>query len=139
MLVRHKAYRDAGGMDETFFMYGEEAEWCWRLRQQGWAIGYCPESSFLHHGGVSAEQCQDEMNLAMARSQLLLLQRTRGRGVAWIANVLMLMRDTPRAALWCITKPFVMHWGSSQWSILKRNTARFRFHCAGLFRLDWGS
>ncbi|MCZ6835875.1 MAG: glycosyltransferase family 2 protein [Planctomycetota bacterium] len=139
MLVRREAYEQAGGMDETFFMYGEEAEWCWRLRQEGWSIGYCPDTSILHHGGVSAAQCLDEMNLAMARSQLLLLQRTRGIMVAWIANALMLLRDAPRAATWCLVRPFVMHRGATKWSLLMRSAVRFRLHCGGLFRLDWSS
>lgn len=100
MLVRREVYRRVGGLDETFFMYGEEAEWCHRIARSGWRISYLPDASILHHGGVCAEQCPDEMNLAMARSQLLLFRRTRGRAAAIVAGALMIMRDLPRAVAW---------------------------------------
>lgn len=137
MLVRRTALEDVGGLDERFFMYGEEAEWCHRLRRHGWRVGYFPGASIQHHGGVSTALCRDEMTLAMARSQILLLQCTRGPVVAWVANLLMLLRDLPRAVCWCIVRPFVMHWGATRWTALRRSAARFRLHAAGLFRTDW--
>jgi len=137
MLVRRAAWEWVGGLDESFFMYGEEAEWCHRLRRAGWKVRHLPQATILHHGGVSAEQCRDATTLAMARSQVLLLQRTRGRAVAWIANALMMLRDLPRASVWLVVRHFAMHWGSTRWMAWKRSAARFRFHAAGLFRTDF--
>ncbi len=100
MLVRREVIQAAGGMDEGFFMYGEEAEWCHRIRQAGWGVRYFPGARILHHGGASTSQRPGQMKLAMAQSQLVFLRKTRGALVAYIANLLMLLRDLPRVLAW---------------------------------------
>ena len=104
MLIRREVFGQVGGLDESFFMYGEEAEWCHRIARAGWRIVYRPEASILHHGGVCTEQCPDEMNLALARSQLRLFRRTRGPVTTAFAATLMLARDVPRAFAWHILR-----------------------------------
>ena len=42
MLVRRERYAAAGGFDERFFMYSEEADWQRRMRNKGWQIGFTP-------------------------------------------------------------------------------------------------
>jgi GT2 family glycosyltransferase len=49
MLLREEALAQAGSLDESFFMYGEDLDLCLRLRQLGWAIRYWPEVTVLHH------------------------------------------------------------------------------------------
>ena len=61
---------------------------------------YFPGASILHYGGVSTDRHPSEMNLAMAKSHVLLFQKTRGRASAYIANLLMVVRDLPRLAAW---------------------------------------
>lgn len=45
-----------GPLDERFFMYFEETDWCWRARQAGLDIWYCAETEITHLEGQSAEQ-----------------------------------------------------------------------------------
>jgi GT2 family glycosyltransferase len=45
---------DAGLLSERFFMYGEDMEWCWRIRKAGWKVGLCSKVEMNHAGGVSA-------------------------------------------------------------------------------------
>lgn len=137
MLLPREVFEQAGGMDEGFFMYGEEAEWCHRIRRGGWKIGYFPGASILHHGGVSTEQCLDEMSRAMARSQLLLIQRTRGRPVASAANALMFLRDGSRALLWKLLSLVSRQRHHLNWNPLRNSVERFGIHARGLFRQDW--
>lgn len=105
MLVRREVIERVGGMDGAFFMYGEEAEWCHRIRRGGWRVRYFPGARILHYGGASASQDPATMKVAMARSQILFLRKTRGRVVAYLANLLMLARDLPRVALWALLSP----------------------------------
>ena len=56
MLVRREAVEDVGLMDERFFMYWEDADWCRRMLQGGWKVSYFPQASILHYVGVSSEQ-----------------------------------------------------------------------------------
>jgi GT2 family glycosyltransferase len=56
MIVRRKAIEQVGLMTEKLFMYGEDIEWCWRIRKGGWKIGVCSSVKVLHHGSTSAKQ-----------------------------------------------------------------------------------
>jgi N-acetylglucosaminyl-diphospho-decaprenol L-rhamnosyltransferase len=54
MIVRREAVEAAGLLSEGVPMYGEDAEWCWRMRKAGWRIGVCGALSFRHDEGQSA-------------------------------------------------------------------------------------
>ena len=55
MLVRRKAVDQVGLLDDRFFMYWEDADWCKRMWQKGWKVVYFPKSSMMHIVGVSSE------------------------------------------------------------------------------------
>jgi GT2 family glycosyltransferase len=55
MLLRREVYRASGGFDEVFHMYGEDSEWCMRLRRLGLRIVYTPEAVVYHEGSVSSD------------------------------------------------------------------------------------
>jgi GT2 family glycosyltransferase len=48
MLVRGEAVQRAGLLDESFFMYGEDLDWAYRITQAGWKVYYNPDVSVLH-------------------------------------------------------------------------------------------
>ena len=54
MIVRREAVESAGLLSEHELMYGEDTEWCWRIRKAGWRIGVCGALRFQHDGGQSA-------------------------------------------------------------------------------------
>ena len=54
MIVRPDAAREVGQLREDLFMYGEDLEWCWRMRRAGWRIGVCAETTFTHRTSSSA-------------------------------------------------------------------------------------
>ncbi|MCX5800931.1 MAG: glycosyltransferase [Candidatus Eisenbacteria bacterium] len=49
MMVRKAAMSEVGPMDERFFLYFEDVDWCYRMRTFGWRVYYCPSSELLHH------------------------------------------------------------------------------------------
>lgn len=53
MLVRRTAGEKAGWWDEDYFFYGEDIDFCYMLKQNGWKIYYVSEVSIFHHKGVS--------------------------------------------------------------------------------------
>jgi len=63
-LVRRTAWDAVGGFDERYFMYLEDVDLCWRLRQAGWAVTYEPEAEVVHVQGVSADRHPYRMLLA---------------------------------------------------------------------------
>lgn len=54
MMVRKTAIDEIGLLDEDIFMYGEEIDWCWRLKQAGWTVNYFPGSTVYHYHGASS-------------------------------------------------------------------------------------
>ncbi len=53
MIVRRDVFEAVGGFDEDFFLYGEEADLCWRIREAGFLIGHIPQVNVFHLGGGS--------------------------------------------------------------------------------------
>ena len=56
MLVRRSVVQQVGGFDEDFFMYGEDLDWCYRIRQAGWKIYYVPKTQIIHFKGESSKK-----------------------------------------------------------------------------------
>lgn len=56
MFVRREAIDQAGFLDESFFMYGEDLDWLHRIRQSGWRIRYVPQTRVVHYKGESARK-----------------------------------------------------------------------------------
>jgi hypothetical protein len=48
MMIRREAIRQVGLMDESFFMYGEDLDWCYRIKAAGWRVYYNPAVTVLH-------------------------------------------------------------------------------------------
>jgi GT2 family glycosyltransferase len=53
LFIRASVFRDSGGFDDDFFAHMEEIDLCWRLKNQGWQIGFEPESVVYHLGGAT--------------------------------------------------------------------------------------
>jgi GT2 family glycosyltransferase/lipopolysaccharide/colanic/teichoic acid biosynthesis glycosyltransferase len=49
MLVRRAAVDEVGGMDERFFLYFEDVDWCYRMHRRGWRVLYDPAAVMVHH------------------------------------------------------------------------------------------
>ena len=54
MMLRASAIGDAGLLDESFFMYGEDLDWCYRIQQAGWQVSYNPDCTVLHYKRASS-------------------------------------------------------------------------------------
>ena len=67
-LVRRPAFDDVDGFDESYFMYAEEVDLCWRLGRQGWRIAYAPCAEVVHAQGVSTERHPFRMIMEHHRS-----------------------------------------------------------------------
>jgi N-acetylglucosaminyl-diphospho-decaprenol L-rhamnosyltransferase len=68
MIVRPAAVSRVGPLREELFMYGEDVEWCWRMRRAGWRVGVCSSTSFVHDTSSSARLTfsQDDVDRRIA-------------------------------------------------------------------------
>jgi GT2 family glycosyltransferase len=56
LAIRRDAFEAVGGFDESFFMYFEEVDLCYRLDQAGWQTHFVPDASVIHVGGASTKR-----------------------------------------------------------------------------------
>jgi GT2 family glycosyltransferase len=80
MVVRTEAVDQIGLLDESFFLYGEDIEWCSRMRSGGWRIGACSTVTMRHSAGSSAQRTlgEEDRLRRLARAELDVVKRERG-------------------------------------------------------------
>jgi N-acetylglucosaminyl-diphospho-decaprenol L-rhamnosyltransferase len=54
LFVRRTAFDQVGGLDESYFMYAEEVDWCYAMKEKGWQVWYEPAARVIHLGGGSS-------------------------------------------------------------------------------------
>jgi GT2 family glycosyltransferase len=68
MLIRREAWRDVGYLDEGYFLFLEETDWCLRAKRAGWRVVYYPHAAIIHHGQHSTRQAPASNLLHLYRS-----------------------------------------------------------------------
>ncbi len=91
MLARTEAVRQVGLLDEGFFMYSEEVDWCYRFRKAGWAVGYVPQAVVTHIGGGSTRQVRPQMQAELYRSRVRFFRKHYGIAAATRLQALLLL------------------------------------------------
>lgn len=56
MLVNRKAVDAVGSLDDRFYLYWEDADWCRRMWQSGWKVVYLPQATICHYTGMSSRK-----------------------------------------------------------------------------------
>ncbi|MBN1994230.1 MAG: glycosyltransferase family 2 protein [Anaerolineae bacterium] len=82
LLIRREAWQQVGPIDQEFFMYFEETDWCRRAAEAGWEIHYLPEAKVTHYEGQSSQQVMAARTLRFQRSKLRYARKYFGRGWA---------------------------------------------------------
>jgi GT2 family glycosyltransferase len=100
LLARREAIEAVGPLDEQFFFYGEETDWCLRLRRAGWAVRFAPVGEIIHHGGASAARLDVRRDLLLAEAIVRLHRKHRGGIAAAAAWALLALRHALRAGAW---------------------------------------
>lgn len=79
MLLRRKTMEQIGLLDPDYFMYTEEADWCYRARQGSWEIWYEPALAAIHLGGASSRNDAGRMRAELYKSKLVFFSKHRPR------------------------------------------------------------
>lgn len=69
MLVRKSAIDEVGLLNENYFMYVEEADWCYRMVKAGWEVFYLPQAKVIHLGGQSADRISLQQQIRLYQSK----------------------------------------------------------------------
>ncbi len=76
LLLKRSAFEEVGGFDESYFMYAEEVDLCWRLARAGWTSAYVPAAEVTHLQGVSTDSHPYQMIFEHHRSLLRFAARS---------------------------------------------------------------
>jgi GT2 family glycosyltransferase len=80
MVGRREVLAMVGGFDEDYFLYAEDMDLCYRLRQRGYTVLFCPEVTVTHLGNRSgARKWAERRESEIVRSEVLFLRKHRGR------------------------------------------------------------
>ncbi|AQT69453.1 N-acetylglucosaminyl-diphospho-decaprenol L-rhamnosyltransferase [Anaerohalosphaera lusitana] len=100
MLVKKEAIDRVGMMDEDYFMYGEETDWCYRFNKNGYKIRFTPEGQIIHLGGQSTRQVKPEMIIQLKLSILRFIRKQKGFFAHKVAAMLMIVFFALRLPVW---------------------------------------
>lgn len=99
LILRRTALDQIGLMDDTYFMYSEEVDLCYRLQKSGWSLFWIPQSKVVHYGGQSTQQVAAEMFLCLYQSKLIFIRKHHGWLAAQLYKLILLAATLARLAL----------------------------------------
>ncbi len=90
MMVRREAMEKTGLLDESYFLFLEETDWCYRMKRAGWKVYYVPGAEIIHFQGRSAGKDRKRAKLEYYRSRYHFFKKNRGR-IQWTLLLVGLM------------------------------------------------
>jgi GT2 family glycosyltransferase len=88
LMVRKAVIDDIGPLDEQYFLYTEEVDWCFSARKAGWRIYALPEVQMLHHRGRSSEQVSDWSLALLVETKLRYFRKHHGLPTAMLVSLI---------------------------------------------------
>lgn len=99
ILVRSEVIERVGGLDERFFYYWEETDWCRRAAEAGWAILLAPQAKLWHKGVQRNYQPSPNVTYYATRNRLLFLRKHAAPAAVWL---MVLFDDLRTLASWSL-------------------------------------
>ena len=124
MFVRTAAMRQVGLLDEAFFFYGEETDWCRRFAQAGWELVFAPIPEITHFGNGSAGKLNHQRDVLMTEGTTRLHLKHGGLLAALSCFAILAAHNTSRAIFWSVL------------GVLQRPGAKVRAQHFGKVTLD---
>ena len=78
MMLRTEVYETIGGLDESYFMYGEDLDYCYRTQKAGWKLAYVPETKIIHYGGESTKRSSIDAQAEFYRAMQVFSRKNLG-------------------------------------------------------------
>jgi hypothetical protein len=91
LLARREALHQVGLLDDGYFMYSEELDWCRRAKAAGWQIVYFPQARVMHHRGQSSEQAKALQIILFNRSKIRYFHKYHGALIAAALRAFLLL------------------------------------------------
>jgi GT2 family glycosyltransferase len=102
MVVRRDAISDVGLLDECFFFFGEETDWCRRFAQAGWAVVFAPVGDITHFGGGSVRRLNHRRDVMLTEGTVRLHRKHGGLPGALASYAILAVFNASRAGFWTL-------------------------------------
>lgn len=102
MLVNREAAKQVGFFDERFFMYGEDTDWCTRMRESNFVVHFLSDAIVKHRGECSSANAYTAMRIELGKSVLTYIRKHSGRIHALAGNMLLGLFFLLRIPLWIL-------------------------------------
>jgi hypothetical protein len=126
-VARRQAVEEVGGLDERFFFYAEDVDWCKRFWDAGWKVMFVPEATATHFGGGSSANAPLRYSIQMLRANLDYWRKHRGLPGLAAFYVLTVIHHSLRLILRGLKVVFGTDLGGETADKLKRSQACLRW------------
>jgi len=92
LAVRRRAVEEVGGLDESYFVFMEETDWCLRMHRSGWRVCFVPSAEAVHLQGATAGSVKAAAKKEFYRSRYHFFSVHRGAGSATVLKGLLMLR-----------------------------------------------
>jgi GT2 family glycosyltransferase len=122
-MIRREALDKVGLLDEQFFFYGEDIDWCKRFHNAGWDVVFCSQAEAIHFGGASSNNQPIRFYLEMQKADLQYWRKHHGRLGQSIYWVIILLRHLVRLPVYILIYIFRPSARNNSILKVKRNLA----------------
>jgi N-acetylglucosaminyl-diphospho-decaprenol L-rhamnosyltransferase len=91
LMVPRRVVDAVGMLDEGYFMYSEELDWCRRIKDAGYRVVYFPQAQVIHHEGKSSEQAVTARHINFQRAKLRYFRKFHGQGQTAVLRAFLLL------------------------------------------------
>ena len=132
-IVRRKALDIVGLLDEDFFIYGEDIDWCRRFHNAGWGVVFYPGAEAIHIGRASSSNAPVRFYLELQKADLRYWRKHHGRLGQLAYWMIILLRQSVRLPVYALI--YIFRPGARSNAIFKLKRAltciRWLFTCLG--------
>ena len=100
LLFKQKILETVGNLDERFFFFAEETDWCRRIRKNGWRLCFAPVGQIIHYGGGSVKSLNYKRDVMLTAATVKLHQKYGGRLAKISSYIILMMFNASRAFFW---------------------------------------
>ena len=102
LMVRRSVIEQVGLLDDTFFFYGEETDWCFRIAKGGWRLVLAPVGEITHFGGGSVKKLNHKRNIMLSEGTIRFHRKHYGWWGGAACWVLLGFFNLSRAIIWSL-------------------------------------
>lgn len=88
LMARREVIDKVGILDENFIMYGDDLDWCYRIKKAGWRVCYVPDVQIVHLGGQSSQRLSHKCIVLFYRAMAIFYRKHYARKHSFIVNYL---------------------------------------------------